>query len=69
MSVLRGTIIPRILLGIIGVLALVMAWGSIESMLTYGPSVGSVLLLVFAVSLALICLSVAIGWAPFRIRE
>ena len=66
---MTGTIIPRILLAIMGGLTVILAWGSIKSMLIYGPSVESVLILVFAVPLAVICLSVAVGCAPFRIRE
>lgn len=69
MSLLRGTGLPRIMLGIFGVLALTLAWGSLGSLVAYGPSMGSVLMLVIALALAAICLSVAVGRAPFHIRE
>jgi hypothetical protein len=69
MSVFSGAIVPRVLSGIMGVLSLLLAWGGIQSVFAYGPSAESVLILAFAVPLALICLSVAIGCAPFKIRE
>lgn len=69
MSVLRGTVVPRILLGIMGVLAILMAWGAIQTLYAYGLSLGSLLMVVISVSLGLICLSVAFGLAPFHIRE
>lgn len=61
--------LPRILLGVTGILLILLAWGSITSMATFGLSTDSALVLVFAFPLALICVSVAIGLAPFHIRE
>jgi hypothetical protein len=69
MSLLRGTLVPRIFLGIMGLLMLLLAWGSIQSLFTFGMSAEAVLVLVFAVPLAVICLSVATGWAGFHIGE
>jgi hypothetical protein len=69
MSLLRGTLVPRILLGIMGLLMLFLAWGSIQSLFTFGISPGAVLVLVVTVPLAVLCLWVATGWAGFHIGE
>lgn len=69
MTLLRGTIIPRILLGVFGLLALLMAWGSLKALYAYGVSPRPLILLLFSLSLSSICFSVALGFAPFRIRE
>lgn len=61
--------VPRFLLGITGILLLLLAWSSITAMATYGLNTDSALILVFAFPLAIICVTVAVGLAPFRIRE
>jgi hypothetical protein len=69
MSIFRSTILPRILSGIMGVLTLLLTWGSLQSLFAYGPSSDQVLTLAFALPLTVICFSVAWGCAPFQIRD
>lgn len=69
MSFFRGTVVPRTLLGVMGILLLFLVWGSVESIVAFGPRAESALVIIFALPLAVICLSVAAGRAPFRIRE
>ncbi len=62
-------LIPRLLLGIMGVLMLLLAWGGIQSLLTFGISAEALVELVFALLLAALCLWVASGWAGFHVGE
>jgi hypothetical protein len=68
-SVLRGTLVPRILLAIIGVLMLLLAWGSITSLITFGVSAETALTLLFALLIAVICFWAAARWTAFHPGE
>ena len=68
MSVLRGTLLPRVLLAILGALSLALCWGSLESIISYGASPQSLIMVVYSLGIAMICLFVAAGLHPDILR-
>ncbi len=68
MRVLRNGLVPRALVGIMGFLTLLLALGSVQELITEGPSVNAVLMLLLAVPLTLLSFSVATGIADIGIE-
>lgn len=69
MALLRGTLVPRVLLGLSGLMLVSVVWISLQRLADDGPSLDPILLLLFSGPLALLCFLVAFDRARFRIRE
>ncbi len=69
MALLRGTVLPRMLLGIFGVLSIVLFVSSLQTVLASGLAPDSGLICLIAGLLAWICLWAAAGKTAIFIRE
>ena len=69
MALLRGTVFPRILLGIFGVLSIVLFVSSLQTVLASGFSPDSALICLIAGLLAWICFWAAAGKTAIFIGE
>lgn len=69
MALLRGTVFPRMLLGIFGILSILLFLSSLETMLASGLSPDSALISLIAGLLAWICLWAAAGKTAIFIHD
>ncbi len=63
MALLRSTIVPRVLLGVLGVLLLLLAAANVTTIVAVGPTPDSLFTSVFAALLACVCFLAATGIA------